>query len=68
MKKRQLSSGGRYTYICPNCRNRDRSRMTTGQRAGYAECECGCRWDADTGMGYMKNSTRVVVDLDKIGQ
>jgi hypothetical protein len=42
--------------------------MTTGQRAGYAECECGCRWDADTGMGYMKNSTKVVVDLDTVGQ
>jgi len=68
-KRKQLSSGGRYTYICPNCHNRDRSKMTTGQRAALADCElCGFIWDADTGLGYMKDLTKVAVDLDKLGQ
>ena len=47
--------GGRTKVECPNCGERDTTKMTLGQRRDYAECHCGFCFDVTTGMGRFKH-------------
>ena len=68
-KRKQGSCGGRWSYQCPACQNKDRDKMTLGQRMAYAECDCGYVWDAETGKGFYKHAPKTVeIDLSTLGK